>query len=46
VTILRGTRVKVTGTTPILFQVDGEPHPGGLAVEARLQPGALRVKVR
>jgi diacylglycerol kinase (ATP) len=46
VTILRGARVKVTGTTPILFQVDGEPHPGGLAVEARLQPGALRVKVR
>lgn len=46
VTILRGASVKVTSPAPILFQVDGEPHPGGLAVEARLHPAALRVKVR
>jgi YegS/Rv2252/BmrU family lipid kinase len=45
VTTLRGARVKVTSATPILFQVDGEPHPGGLIVEARLHPAALRVKV-
>jgi YegS/Rv2252/BmrU family lipid kinase len=45
VTTLRGARVKVTSATPILFQVDGEPHSGGLAVSARIHRAALRVKV-
>jgi diacylglycerol kinase (ATP) len=45
VTTLRGARVRVTTAAPMLFQVDGEPHSGGLSVQATLRPAALRVKV-
>ncbi len=45
VTMLRGARVKVTGDRPILFHVDGEPHPGPSTVNAHVHPAALRVKV-
>jgi YegS/Rv2252/BmrU family lipid kinase len=45
VTILRGARVRVTGAGPLPFHVDGEPFPGGVSVEARIHPAALRVKV-
>ena len=45
VTMLRGTRVRVTAAEPLRFHVDGEPYSGGASVEARIHPAALRVKV-
>lgn len=45
VTTLRGARVRVTGAEPLRFHVDGEPYMGGVSVEGRIHPGALRVKV-
>jgi diacylglycerol kinase family enzyme len=45
VTIIRGARVRVTGAGPLPFHVDGEPFVGGVSVDARIHPGALRVKV-
>jgi diacylglycerol kinase (ATP) len=43
---LPAARVVVRANRPILFHVDGEPHEGGTAVEARIHPAAIRVRVR
>ena len=46
VTRAPAARVVVRANQPILFHVDGEPHEGGSTVEARIQPAAIRVRVR
>jgi diacylglycerol kinase (ATP) len=45
VTILQTTKVVVRAGQPMTFHVDGEPHQGGAALEARVHPGALVVRV-
>jgi diacylglycerol kinase (ATP) len=46
VTRLPAERIVVRADGPILFHVDGEPHAGGTEVEARIHPGAIRVRVK
>ncbi len=45
VTMLRGSRVRVTGAGPLPFHVDGEPSLGGSTVSAAVRPRGLRVRV-
>lgn len=45
VTILPGKQIVVRSEAPMAIHVDGEPQPGGLEVEARVRPAALRVRV-
>lgn len=43
VAMTRGTTVAISGDTPLLYHVDGEPHIGGPVVKAAVHPRALRV---
>jgi YegS/Rv2252/BmrU family lipid kinase len=36
---------QVTGASPLICHVDGEPHVGGSRVDVRILPGALTVRV-
>jgi len=45
VTILRAKHIIVRSDTSMAIHVDGEPQPGGLEIEARVRPAALRVRV-
>lgn len=45
VSIFKGTRVRLAGSGPTAFHVDGEPCSGGASVSAWIHPAALRVKV-
>ena len=40
----RISSVRITADRPLPFHVDGEPHEGGSAVEARVLPSALAVR--
>lgn len=39
------TRVRVSAGAPLTAQLDGDPHPDVLALDVRVEPGALRVAV-
>jgi diacylglycerol kinase family enzyme len=39
-------RVTIGSETPMTFHVDGEPVQGGICLEGRVHPGALKVCVR
>jgi diacylglycerol kinase (ATP) len=45
VTILPARTVAVRAAVPMAFHVDGEPHQGGVTLEACIHPGALIVRV-
>ena len=38
-------KVSITGDTPLVFHVDGEPVEGGRTLDATIHPKALSVKV-
>jgi YegS/Rv2252/BmrU family lipid kinase len=44
--IRRIERARIESEAPMIFHVDGEPVEGGMQLEARVHPGALRVAVR
>lgn len=44
VSMTQVTRVSISCATPVAYHVDGEPHVGGLSVNACVRPGALRVQ--
>lgn len=43
VSITRGAAVEIAGAEPLVFHVDGEPHPGGTSLSGRVHPAVLRV---
>ena len=45
VSIRTATAIEVTSAHAVLYHVDGEPFAGGASLQARVRPGALRVRV-
>jgi len=45
VTVISAAEVDIRASRPVVYHVDGEPAPSGKALQAKVHPGALHIRV-